>query len=69
MIFVVIAVKYVARYAVKYLVKYAVKYAVKDVVKFGLYCKIRRNIATFYLNIHSNLCSLENKSMILRIFW
>ena len=31
--------------------------------------EIRRNIATFDSNIHSNLCSLENKSMILGVFW
>jgi hypothetical protein len=43
--------------------------AVKYAVKFGLYCKIRRNIATFHLNIRLNLCSLENKSMILGVFW
>ena len=30
--------------------------------------KIRRNMATFHLNIYSNLCSLENKSMILGVF-
>jgi hypothetical protein len=42
---------------------------VKYTVKFGLYCKIRRNIATFYLNIHLNICSLENKSIILGVFW
>jgi len=37
-------------------------------VKFGLYRKIRRNMATFHLNIYSNLCSLENKSIILGVF-
>jgi hypothetical protein len=43
--------------------------AIKYVVKFGLCRKIRRNIATFHLNIYSNLCSLENKSIILGVFW
>jgi len=31
--------------------------------------EIRRNMATFHSNIPSNLCSLENKSMILGVFW
>ena len=42
--------------------------AVKYAVKFGLCRKIRRNMATFYSNIHSNLYSLENESMILGVF-
>ena len=47
----------------------AMKYAVKYAVKFKLCRKIRRNLATFHLNIYSNLCSLENESMILGVFW
>ena len=58
-IFAVIAVKCAVKCTMKYVVKYA---------KFGLCRKIRRNIATFYLNIYSNLCSLENESMILGVF-
>jgi hypothetical protein len=55
--------------AIKYAIKYIVKYAVKYIVKFKLYCKIRRNLATFHLNIYSNLCGLKNKSIILGVFW
>ena len=58
-IFVVIAVKCAIKCTTKYVVKYA---------KFGLCCKIRRNMATFYSNIYSNLCSSKNESMILGVF-